>query len=198
MHWLQSESVKGLVQMCTESAQQILRILASLSDQGLLETFLRFDLDATFTATIVLLMAAAIDSSLLQDHTPWSQRAYAIFDEMSRRGNLVAEMFAAELKQLESLLSKFLVKDHEPRLVPSTNSHNTPRQDHADGIDASTVTISEYPEPFSLETTEDFGLGLSYELSAEQLMNVADSLDIDSLTWPWPDEGVATGESPGP
>jgi proline utilization trans-activator len=36
MHWLQSESVKGLVQMCTESAQQILRILSSLSEQGLL------------------------------------------------------------------------------------------------------------------------------------------------------------------
>lgn len=39
MHWLQSESVKGLVQMCTESAQQILRILSSLSEQGLLGQF---------------------------------------------------------------------------------------------------------------------------------------------------------------
>jgi len=39
MHWLQSESVKGLVQMCTESAQQILRILSSLSEQGLLGKF---------------------------------------------------------------------------------------------------------------------------------------------------------------
>lgn len=41
MHWLQSESVKGLVQMCTESAQQILRILSSLSEQGLLGIFFK-------------------------------------------------------------------------------------------------------------------------------------------------------------
>lgn len=40
MHWLQSESVKGLVQICTESAQQILRILSSLSEQGLLGVLL--------------------------------------------------------------------------------------------------------------------------------------------------------------
>ncbi|RTE78623.1 hypothetical protein BHE90_006885 [Fusarium euwallaceae] len=195
MHWLQSESVKGLVQMCTESAQQILRILASLSDQGLLETFLRFDLDATFTATIVLLMAAAIDSSLLQDHTPWSQRAYAIFDEMSRRGNLVSEMLASELKQLEGLLSKFLVKDHESRLAPSTHGRSTPRQ--ADDMDTSTVNVADYSDSFNLETADDLGLGLNYELSAEQLMNVADSLDIDSLTWPWPDETLTGNGSPG-
>ncbi|KAF4977143.1 hypothetical protein FZEAL_6286 [Fusarium zealandicum] len=191
MHWLQSESVKGLIQMCIESAQQILRILVSLSDQGLLgmsETFLRFDLDATFTSTIVLLMAAAIDSSLLQDHSPWSQRAYAIFDEMYSRGNLVADLIASELKQLEGLLSKFLVKDNSS---PAHNRH-TPGVGSVDDMDTSTIEVAGYAQPFELETSEDFGLGLNYELSAEQLMNMANSLDIDSLTWPWPEEGLAS------
>ncbi|KAF5971704.1 transcription activator, partial [Fusarium bulbicola] len=190
MHWLQSESVKGLVQMCTESAQQILRILSSLSEQGLLETFLRFDQDAAFTATIALLMAAAIDSSLLPDHTPWTQRAYGLFDEMNSRGNLVANMVAAELKQLEDLLKGFLASN-DSRAVVTTQGPNTPRQGFMNDIDSGTGSVTDYAEPFSLESDDDFGLGLNYELSAEQLLNIANSLDIDSLTWPWPEDPLA-------
>ncbi|KAF5703540.1 transcription activator [Fusarium globosum] len=190
MHWLQSESVKGLVQMCTESAQQILRILSSLSEQGLLETFLRFDQDAAFTATIALLMAAAIDSSLLPDHTPWTQRAYGLFDEMNSRGNLVANMVAAELKQLEDLLKGFLASN-DSRPVVATQGPNTPRQGFMNDIDSGTGSVTDYAEPFSIEPDDDFGLGLNYELSAEQLLNIANSLDIDSLTWPWPEDPMA-------
>ncbi|KAF4337853.1 proline utilization trans-activator [Fusarium beomiforme] len=190
MHWLQSESVKGLVQMCTESAQQILRILSSLSDQGLLETFLRFDQDAAFTATIALLMAAAIDSSLLPDHTPWTHRAYALFDEMNSRGNLVANMVASELKQLEDLLKGFLV-NNDSRPVVAAQVPDTPRQGFMNDIDNTAASVTDYAEPFSLESEDDFGLGLNYELSAEQLLNIANSLDIDSLTWPWPEDPMA-------
>ncbi|KAF4967891.1 hypothetical protein FSARC_4631 [Fusarium sarcochroum] len=169
--------------------QQILRILSSLSDQGLLETFLRFDQDATFTATIAILMAAAIDSSLLPDPTPWTQRAFAIFDEMSSRGNLVAGMVASELKQLEGLLKGFLV-NNELRPPVAAQDPSTPHEGTAGDIDASAAAIAGYPEPFNLETTDDFGLGLNYELSADQLMNIANSLDIDSLTWPWPEDSM--------
>ncbi|KAF5646635.1 positive activator of transcription [Fusarium tjaetaba] len=186
----QSESVKGLVQMCTESAQQILRILSSLSEQGLLETFLKFDQDAAFSATIALLMAAAIDSSLLPDHTPWTQRAYGLFDEMNSRGNLVANMVAAELKQLEDLLKSFLTSN-DSRPVVVTQGPNTPRQGFMNDIDSGTGSATDYAEPFSLESDDDFGLGLNYELSAEQLLNIANSLDIDSLTWPWPEDPMA-------
>ncbi|KAM0286661.1 hypothetical protein ACHAO9_008094 [Fusarium lateritium] len=183
----QSESVKGLVQMCTESAQQILRILSSLSEQGLLETFLRFDQDATLTATIALLMAAAIDSSLLPDHTPWTQRAYALLDEMGSRGNLVATMVASELKQLEGLLRGFLVNNDARSLVP-TQENNTPREVLAEDTELITEPVPGYAESFNLDSADEFGLGLNYELSAEQLLNIANSLDIDSLTWPWPED----------
>ncbi|KAM0218684.1 hypothetical protein ACHAQD_006810 [Fusarium lateritium] len=173
--------------MCTESAQQILRILSSLSEQGLLETFLRFDQDATLTATIALLMAAAIDSSLLPDHTPWTQRAYAILDEMGSRGNLVATMVASELKQLEGLLRGFLVNNDARSLVP-TQENNTPRELLAEDTELITEPITGYAEPFNPDSGDEFGLGLNYELSAEQLLNIANSLDIDSLTWPWPED----------
>jgi proline utilization trans-activator len=154
------------------------------------ETFLRFDHDATFTATIALLMAAAIDSSLLPDHTPWTQRAYALFDEMYSRGNPVANMVASELQQLEGLLQEFLV-NNESRTLVETQSHDTPGEGLANNIDTTAATISGYADPFNLDSGDDFGLGLSYELSAEQLLNVANSLDIDSLTWPWPEDPMA-------
>ncbi|KIL89945.1 proline utilization trans-activator [Fusarium avenaceum] len=170
-----------------ESAQQILRILSSLSEQGLLETFLRFDQDATLTATIVLLMASAIDSSLLPDHTPWTQRAYAILDEMGSRGNLVAPMVASELKQLEGLLRGFLV-NNEARSLIATQENSTPREVLVEDMEPVTEPITGYAEPFNLESEDEFGLGLNYELSAEQLLNIANSLDIDSLTWPWPED----------
>ena len=35
MDWLQSGTVKALLHICVESAQQILRILSNLLDQGL-------------------------------------------------------------------------------------------------------------------------------------------------------------------
>lgn len=36
MDWLQSGTVKALLHICMESAQQVLRILSNLLDQGLL------------------------------------------------------------------------------------------------------------------------------------------------------------------
>lgn len=36
MEWLQSATVKALLHACVESAQQILRILSNLLEQGLL------------------------------------------------------------------------------------------------------------------------------------------------------------------
>jgi hypothetical protein len=39
MDWLQSGTVKALLQVCVESAQQTLRILSNLLDQGLLGWF---------------------------------------------------------------------------------------------------------------------------------------------------------------
>jgi proline utilization trans-activator len=132
-------------------------------------------------------MAAAIDSSLLPDHTPWTQRAYTLFDEMNSRGNLVANMVASELKQLEDLLRGFLVNS-DSRPMVATQGSNTPRQGFMNDIDNSTGSVTDYAEPFSLESDDGFGLGLNYELSAEQLLNIANSLDIDSLTWPWPED----------
>ncbi|CAJ0555221.1 Ff.00g052860.m01.CDS01 [Fusarium sp. VM40] len=185
------------------ATQEVLKSIATVTErlnksfevqtsEGMAETFLRFDQDATLTATIALLMASAIDSSLLPDHSPWTQRAYAILDEMGSRGNLVAPMVASELKQLEGLLRGFLL-NNEARSLIATQENSTPREVLVEDMEPITEPITGYAEPFNLDSEDEFGLGLNYELSAEQLLNIANSLDIDSLTWPWPEDPMVEG-----
>ncbi|RMZ77412.1 hypothetical protein DV738_g4369, partial [Chaetothyriales sp. CBS 135597] len=97
-------SIRTLLKTCNESAQQMLHILSSLQTQGLLESFLPFDLESVFISTIILIMSTAIDPSLLEGHEAWSKVAYSIFDEMASRGNAIAQLRERELKKLASVL----------------------------------------------------------------------------------------------
>lgn len=133
LRWLQSESVRGLLQVCADSSRQILHIVSKLFNQGLLgkpnsfiphsvprvakmetESFLSFDLDATSTAAIAILMTAAIDKPRVPDHAQWSQRAYTILEEMSSHGNPTAEMTGTELRRLDGYLQSFAARHGEP------------------------------------------------------------------------------------
>ncbi|CAG7965789.1 unnamed protein product [Penicillium olsonii] len=174
LKWLQSETVKALLHICVESAQQILRILSSLLEQGILETFLPFDMDAASTSTISLLVAAAIDPSLLKDHSPWSQRAHKIFDQMILRGNHSAKLVQMELKQLDDELAQLAMKGVMENVLPRDNYSQ----------------FVEYVPPVaasghnSLELDFDESFGQHYELSPDQMMELANSLDLNSLSWP--------------
>ncbi|PLB47658.1 hypothetical protein P170DRAFT_409875 [Aspergillus steynii IBT 23096] len=187
MGWLQSGTVKALLQICVESAQQTLRILSNLLEQGLLETFLPIYMDAAFTSTVPLLMAAAIDPSILPDHSPWTHRAYAILEDMSSRGNISARLIRSELRQLEGELAELLSGQN---VNPATTLH-TPSS--ICGLAQGGDPVGMMPAaPVGVEAQHTLELGLAegfgqhYELSPDQLMELANSLDVDSLTWPLP------------
>ncbi|PKY00984.1 hypothetical protein P168DRAFT_334887 [Aspergillus campestris IBT 28561] len=182
MEWLQSATVKGLLHACVESAQQILRILSNLLEQGLLETFLPFDMDAAFISTIPLMMAATIDQSLLQDHSPWSQRAYTILEDMSTRGNICARLAQSELKQLDDELAQLFLKNNVPTALAS--SIRGPEDGSGPIQILSPGAPDGYTQSLELEFADSFQQ--HYELSPEQLMELANSLDLNSLTWPLP------------
>lgn len=155
----------------------------------MLETFLPFDMDAAVTSTIPLLMAASIDSSLLQDHSPWSQRAYAILDEMSIRGNLSAKLVRSELKQLDDELTQLLMRPNMGITLPTTPLYDPVRGTNSAGI------VPPVPGSGQLELDFAGDFGQHYELSSDQLMELANSLDLNSLTWPIPpmDEMAGSG-----
>lgn len=197
MRWLQSESVRGLLQVCADSSRQILHILSRLLNQGLLgklasficlsesvsgdtkqetESFLSFDLDATSTGAIAILIMAAIGKSRLPDHAQWSQRAYAILEEMSSHGSRTAEKIRSEFKRLDDYLHSFAARHGESTPIRENDRAGGEGQ-------IGSVAPSEASE---LGLDFEDVLYLNCELSTEQLMQLADSLDMDSLAWPTP------------
>lgn len=131
LQWLQARTVKALLRVCVELAQEIVRILSNLLEQRILrrrrlsnlelswiltvvplETLLPVDMGAASISTISLLLAAATDQSLLWDHSPWSRRAYAPLEDMSFRGNLSAGLIVSELRQLDDELSQLTIQDY--------------------------------------------------------------------------------------
>ncbi|KAJ5698667.1 hypothetical protein N7462_000672 [Penicillium macrosclerotiorum] len=184
MDWLQYVTVKALLHICVESAQQILRILSNLQEQGLLEMFLPFDMDTAFASTISLLMAAAIDLSILHDHSHWSQRAYAILEYMNVRGNLSAGLIQSELKQLDNELAQLLVKGNMAMTVSTTPIREPEQGSKPVGNIVPPVALAGYSRSLEPDFVETFGE--NYELSPDQLMELANSLDLNSLTLPLP------------
>lgn len=128
-------------------------------------------------------MAAAIDPSLIHDHSPWSQRAYAILDNMSVRGNLSARLIRSELKQLDDELAQLLVKGNMTMTLPTNDTRGSGRDSNPAGI-VPPVTPGGYNHSLEPDFAESFGQ--HYELSPDQLMELANSLDLNSLTWPLP------------
>ncbi|EEU42724.1 uncharacterized protein NECHADRAFT_23362, partial [Fusarium vanettenii 77-13-4] len=170
---LKSESVRRLVQICLESSYRIIKILSVLLGQGLLENFLPFDLDAAFSSTIAIIMAATIDASLVTDYNHWIQRAYAVLDEISSRGNTVALLIGSELRQLEDTLEHLRMK--EGWMTMSLAVSGNPLDTTQEGADIP------MPPPEGALGTGFLGESpMNFGLSPGQLLELANSLDIDS------------------
>ncbi|KAL3951730.1 hypothetical protein ACCO45_013447 [Purpureocillium lilacinum] len=84
-----SSTVRSVLQMCLDSSQHVVSILECLQHQGLLETFLSFDLEALFISTTNIL---------------WRHKAHLVYDELSRSGNLIAQAEQSELERLGGML----------------------------------------------------------------------------------------------
>ncbi|KAL3492140.1 hypothetical protein BJX62DRAFT_250888 [Aspergillus germanicus] len=183
LDWLQSGTVKSLLHICVESSQQIVRILCTLQEQGLLETFLPFDMDAAYTSTLPLLMAAAVDPALLSDHSTWSQRAYGVLGEMHTRGNLSAGLMKCELQSLDEKLGQLL--------LTSLSTNNTVQQGPGPARDLETDPLLSSAGPSEqVDFGVEHGFGAHFELSPGQLIELANSLDLNSLAWPLDGFGV--------
>lgn len=140
------------------------------------ESFLSFDLDAASTGAIAILMMAAIDRPRVPDHAQWSQRAYAILEEMGSHGSLTAEMIRSESQRLDGYLHSFVARHGESTPVRENNQAAGVEQMDSVEVPAASDVGIDFEDVFYLNC----------ELSTEQLMQLADSLDMDSLTWPIP------------
>ncbi|KAF4968691.1 hypothetical protein FSARC_3977 [Fusarium sarcochroum] len=186
VHALRSGSVRTLLLMCIDSAQQIMDILVTLQEQTLLESFLRSDLDAAFTSTITLSMAPVIDPSLMKTPSPWVQCGYIVLDDMISCGNMVAVQVKSELQQLEGVFNCLPVEavgasgsDQRPTLRDQLSEQDQYFQ-------ASTAASSPLMTHMAVSPTLENDLLLDeafwqHGLTTEQLINFANSIDMSSL-----------------
>ncbi|KAJ6002597.1 hypothetical protein N7451_005144, partial [Penicillium sp. IBT 35674x] len=95
---------KSLISIGIKSAEKTLQIIGN--ENGLLETFLPFDHEMTYAATLHLIMANALFPSSMHDRS-YSKQAHGILDELIICGNRVARARKQELSRIEGLLQEF-------------------------------------------------------------------------------------------
>lgn len=140
-------------------------------------------------STIILIMCRAIDASLLEDHDLLSQLAYGIFDEMASRGNAIARLRKGELLKLASALES---------LPPPKEEAERPQPDFAS--DYRHTAVMDTPSR-GLAVTSNMGyqpIDNAYwpdETSAEQLMMIANSLDMEGFDWMTTSLGDSSSQS---
>ncbi|KAF3399746.1 Proline utilization trans-activator, partial [Penicillium rolfsii] len=178
-----SRNVRNLIQMCMESSQQILGILHSLQSEGLLETFLPFDLESIFVSTVVLLIGPAID--IRWNFPMWVEKSYTIFEEIIENGNLIAKFRRSELQLLDELLSCF--PEDQPRRLSAPVSIPNNGFSHSHGEIANSFPPS--TQVLSHEILSDPGADIGDDGASErgwtaaQIMAVADSIEGIDTEW---------------
>ncbi|KAE8414621.1 hypothetical protein BDV36DRAFT_298852 [Aspergillus pseudocaelatus] len=179
-----SGSVRNLLLICIDSAQQMLTILASLQSQDILEGFLRFDLDATFTAHLTLLMAPTIDPTLIKNQSIWLKRSYSVLEYIISCGNMVAVQVKSELRHLDDILSRWPMDDEfnqgEAPQQQSSRSSLPPEGPSPKSALPQPMIVQNNFQPLE-DTLQMEGVWWQEGLSSEYLINFANSIDLDSL-----------------
>ncbi|KAL9616678.1 MAG: hypothetical protein Q9160_008466 [Pyrenula sp. 1 TL-2023] len=174
------------------------------------ETFLPFDLEAAFAATMVLFLIPVIDNSLIENRASWAETAYDVLDEMILCGNRNAAARKSDLQQLEAIMAQIsysspnrqaTVRTQDAR--PNSGGHvNGGQPFNVAGFSASRVDLRQLqPLDEMMEQSTFSQVSMADQLfmqtpseplqeniwndgyTAEQLLMVANSLDLDGLDW---------------
>lgn len=132
-------------------------------------------------ATVTLLVAQAVDSSLVSSHSNWLEMSHSVFEEMIRDGNLLAEFRKNETEKLKQLLDEFLLERQEPsagRLYAGADIQTRRRR----------ATNESYLDANNVITEVSHGIEIFYneydlrafDLNAQQVFAAANSLGVNS------------------
>lgn len=144
----------------------------------MLESFVPFDLESTWSASVVILVAHAVDPSLIRNVDELRQISYSVLSEMVARGNRVATFYKEELELLEHHLRELasgavnLGYDYGGAGTGPGSNSNSESTGNFDSTGFSTGGGSLQEWYF------DDGM-----IDGEQLMRAADSLNLDAFQW---------------
>ncbi|OHW94686.1 C6 transcription factor [Colletotrichum incanum] len=167
--------IKALLKTSSESASKSLLILSTLQSQHLLESFLPFDLEQTFSAGVVLTLMTAVPGLPSHDSS-YTKTASSIMDTMITRGNIVARYRKEELEKLQEMLRLAQARHHAPSIA--MNSGNNTNLAH-DNIQLS-LQNDNVSRDLSTEQSAERGPATGSTangLASEQMLSIAGLLD---------------------
>ncbi|RYN16154.1 hypothetical protein AA0113_g12556 [Alternaria arborescens] len=155
--------IKAVLKAASRSARTSLHILSSLQSQHLLELFLPFDLEQTFSSVSALTMISALPLTPDFGYKEYADIATSVFETMASRGNRVAGFRNDDLTQLQE--AAWRIQAHS-RASPTRSLNSDvcevqqesepaniePAEDHLEAIEA--LGTSQYSSSATNESSE--------------------------------------------
>lgn len=138
---------------------------------------------------MVLILTRFVDQTLLDSRSTWLERAFSFFDTMISSGNRIAEFRVVELRKLEEMLSEYTAtRGQDPTTNPTEQTGVEYRQCTA--APSFVPNLQSPRNPLRSEDTIAMYTGLSDEssgfgddLTTEQILAVAESMDLGDTDW---------------
>lgn len=139
---------------------------------------------------MVLLLSRFVDASLIERQSSWLDKAYGFLEIMISSGNRIAEFRMTELRKLDEMLTDY-VQNQNQSSMPTTMheggfhiQRSNIELNFPEGYHSTASLISQndsMPPPFT--GLSDEGSGFGDDLTAEQILAVAESMDLESTDW---------------
>lgn len=141
---------------------------------------------------MVLIVTRFVDTTLLDDRTLWLDKAFSLMETMIAGGNRIADYRMRELRRLDEMLAEYAAIQERPPLMDALNQQQLTQLNNniiqtAAGLPedpGSSKPIFASPEGGPLYSGfSDEGSGFGDDLTAEQILAVAESMDIEGTDW---------------
>jgi proline utilization trans-activator len=151
---------------------------------------------------MVITLTKFVDDSLSENSSAWLDKAFAFLDTMISNGNKIAECRCAELRKLEEMLSEYSA-NRTPQQYPSfqplaslppqqqhqqqqqpVSQQQPPPEGYSMPPDMQSPRTMMNPEAMGMYTAfSDESSGFGDDLTAEQILAVAESMDLGTTDW---------------
>jgi proline utilization trans-activator len=134
-------------------------------------------------STIIILVARFIDKTLLDDRVPWLNKAFELLDTMINGGNRIADFRKRELHQLEEMLTEYSLMQENPPNASIDNQQSAPGLPYSDNVHCVRGLMASPGGMPLYSGFSDESSGFGDDLSAEQILAITESMDIENTDW---------------
>lgn len=137
---------------------------------------------------MVLILTRFVDFSLMDNQSSWLDKAYNFLETMISNGNRIAAFRVIELRKLDEMLTEHVLNQQRPTTASPSTSGPLPNIQRTlsfpEGYHSTTGLLHSddgMPPPYT--GLSDEGSGFGDDLTAEQILAVAESMDIEGTDW---------------